>query len=51
MNAAFIAARALHFASAMLVFGELLFVSVVASSAWQRAVAARRGKGGALDRH
>ncbi|HLW13670.1 MAG TPA: copper homeostasis membrane protein CopD [Casimicrobiaceae bacterium] len=51
MNAPFVAVRALHFGSAMLIFGELLFVSVVASSAWQRAVAARPGKGGALARH
>jgi putative copper export protein/mono/diheme cytochrome c family protein len=51
MNTPFVAVRALHFGSAMLVFGELLFVSVVASSAWQRAVAAQPGKGGALERH
>jgi len=51
MNAPFVAARALHFGSAMLVFGELLFVSVVASSAWQRAAAVQPGKGGALERH
>src|SRR5579864_4027856 len=51
MNAPFVAARAMHFGSAMLIFGELLFVCVVASSVWQREVAAQRGKGGVLGRH
>ncbi len=51
MNAPFVAARAVHFGSAMLLFGELLFVSTVASAAWRRAIAAAPGNGGALDRH
>jgi putative copper export protein/mono/diheme cytochrome c family protein len=51
MNVPLVAARALHFGSAMLVFGELLFVWAVASSAWQRAVAAQPDRGGALERH
>ncbi|MFI4887199.1 MAG: hypothetical protein ACHP7B_00465 [Burkholderiales bacterium] len=51
MNIAFVAARAVHFGTAMLLFGELLFASTVASGAWRRAIAAAPGMGGRLDRH
>jgi len=50
MNAAFVAARAVHFGATMLVFGELVFVAFVAGSAWRRA-ADGPSRGGALDRH
>ncbi|HEY7945537.1 MAG TPA: CopD family protein, partial [Casimicrobiaceae bacterium] len=51
MNWPLVAVRTLHFGSAMLVFGELLFVSIVASAAWSRTVASAPGKGGLLQRH
>jgi copper resistance protein D len=37
MNTALVAARAVHFASAMLLFGELVFTLGVARPAWRRA--------------
>ena len=37
MNALLVAARAVHFASAMLLFGELVLVLAVASPAWRKA--------------
>ena len=37
MNAVLVAARAVHFASAMLLFGELVFALAVASPAWRNA--------------
>jgi putative copper export protein/mono/diheme cytochrome c family protein len=36
MNTLFVAARAVHYASAMLLFGELVFVIAVARPAWRR---------------
>ncbi len=36
MNTLFLAARAVHYASAMLLFGELVFVIAVARPAWRR---------------
>jgi copper resistance protein D len=37
MNALLVSARAVHFASTMLLFGELVFVLAVASAAWRNA--------------
>jgi putative copper export protein/mono/diheme cytochrome c family protein/peroxiredoxin len=37
MNALLVAARAIHFGSAMLLFGELVFVLAVATPAWRNA--------------
>src|SRR5580693_2565034 len=37
MNTLLVAARAVHFASTMLLFGELVFVLAVASPAWRNA--------------
>ena len=37
MNALFVTVRAIHFASAMLLFGELVFVLCVAKPIWRRA--------------
>ena len=45
MNAVFIAVRAVHFASAMLLFGELMFVVVVASPACRDAGRSALGQG------
>ena len=45
MNAAFVAARAVHFGATMLLFGELVFASFVAAGA------AERGERATLDRH
>jgi putative copper export protein/mono/diheme cytochrome c family protein len=50
MNAALVAARAVHFGATMLVFGELVFVAFVAGGAWRRAVSASPPATG-LDRH
>ena len=36
MNTLFVAARAVHYASALLLFGELVFVIAVARPAWRR---------------
>ena len=36
MNSLFVAARAVHYASALLLFGELVFVIAVARPAWRR---------------
>ena len=36
MNSLFVAARAVHYASTLLLFGELVFVIVVARPAWRR---------------
>ena len=37
MNALLVAARAVHFASTMLLFGELVFALAVASPVWRHA--------------
>lgn len=50
MNAALVAARAIHFGASMLVFGEWVFVAFVAGVAWRRAFAASTRTAG-LDRH
>ena len=49
MNVLFVAIRALHIGSAMLLFGELLFALAVAGAAWRKAVEAAPERGGALD--
>lgn len=51
MNGAFVAVRALHFAAAMLAFGELVFAVTVAGTPWRRAVAASPQRRGGLARH
>jgi len=45
MNTLLVAARAAHYASAMLLFGELVFVVAVARPAWRRAQRAGSGDG------
>ena len=47
MNTLFVAARAVHYASALLLFGELVFVIAVARPAWR---GARAGDGDAFYR-
>jgi putative copper export protein/mono/diheme cytochrome c family protein len=48
MSALFVAARAVHYASAMLLFGELVFVIAVARPAWRRARDPETGDGNAI---
>lgn len=45
MDTLLVAARAAHYASAMLLFGELVFVVAVARPAWRRAQRAGSGDG------
>ena len=47
MNSLFVAARAVHYASALLLFGELVFVIAVARPAWRRV---KEGDGDAVYR-
>jgi putative copper resistance protein D len=49
VDAAFVATRAVHFGATMLVFGELVFVALVAGRAWRRAAATTSADG--VDRH
>jgi putative copper export protein/mono/diheme cytochrome c family protein len=51
MSAAFVVVRAVHLGAAIALFGELVFVSVVASTAWVHAAGATGGKRGNLERH
>jgi putative copper export protein/mono/diheme cytochrome c family protein len=51
MNAAFVAVRTVHFAATMVVFGELVFATLVAGAPWRRAVAAASERHGNLERH
>ena len=50
MSTLFVAARAVHYASAMLLFGELVFVFVVAAPAWRGALVPGSGGGDDLRR-
>lgn len=50
MNAALILVRAVHFGSAMLLFGELLFALTVAGSEWRPTQRAGTPLGGSLER-
>ena len=51
MNAAFVAARAVHFGATMLVFGELVFFAFVAGRRWRDAAASPSNPRDALERH
>jgi putative copper export protein/mono/diheme cytochrome c family protein len=51
MNVAFVVVRAVHLGAAIALFGEFVFVSVVASAAWSRDVASTPGRRGNLERH
>lgn len=50
MNATIVAARAVHFASAILLFGEMVFALVIANPSWRTAGPALLGQSGMLHR-
>ena len=51
MDAAFVAARAVHFGATMLVFGELVFAVLVAPGRWARTIPPTADAQDTLDRH